>query len=185
MQVRLRVIGGKMKQPEYVLELPAIIGRSSGADVTIPDTAVSRQHCEIFEANGIVRIRDLGSTNGTCVGGKRVEEALLRPHDQISVGPATFEILYAYPDAQPAAQQIDATGSEEEPRLVPEESSELVPAEAPQDSRDTRRTGKHPSGAAETTSLELDPEAGFEQVLDDFFDSLHDQDLDEFLKGVQ
>lgn len=185
MQVRLRVIGGKLKQREYVLELPAIIGRSSGADVSIPDNGVSRQHCEIFEASGIVRIRDLGSTNGTRVGGKKVDEALLRPHDQISVGPATFEILYTYPDAHPDVEEKESPPSEGEPTLLPEQSTDNVATEEPQDLRDTRPAAKRPSSAPETTSLELDPDAGFEQVLDDFLDGLHDQDLEEYLKGLQ
>jgi hypothetical protein len=77
-----------------VLELPVIVGRSDDVELTIPHPAVSRQHCELFESGGRVRVRDLGSTNGTRVAGKKVPEAVLRPHDRFTIGPFTLVIDY-------------------------------------------------------------------------------------------
>jgi len=96
MQAKLTVIGGKANRKELSLNIPVIVGRSREVGLTIAHPMVSRQHCEIFEADGALRIRDLGSTNGTFVGGKKVPEAVLRPHDQFSIGPLTFEIDYQY-----------------------------------------------------------------------------------------
>lgn len=96
MQAKLTVIGGKANRKELSLNIPVIVGRSRGVGLTIAHPMVSRQHCEIFETDGALRIRDLGSTNGTFVGGKKVPEAVLRPHDQFSIGPLTFEIDYQY-----------------------------------------------------------------------------------------
>jgi pSer/pThr/pTyr-binding forkhead associated (FHA) protein len=101
MQVRILVARGKAKQQQVKLELPVIVGRSSDVDLTINDPAVSRQHCELFEADGRVRVRDLGSTNGTRVGGKKVPEAVLRPHDRFTIGP--FTLVVDYQDARDAA----------------------------------------------------------------------------------
>ena len=50
------------------------IGRASDNDIVIPKTssAVSGRHCEIVVQNGAVYLRDLGSTNGTFINGKRL-----------------------------------------------------------------------------------------------------------------
>ena len=41
-------------------------------------------------------IRDLGSLNGTYVGGQRVREAPLPPNKEFTVGPLTFRVRYEY-----------------------------------------------------------------------------------------
>ncbi len=113
MQAKLIVIGGKANKKELSLNLPVIVGRSRGVGLTIAHPMVSRQHCEIFEADGAIRIRDLGSTNGTFVAGKKVPEAVLRPHDQFSIGPLTFEVDYEYlGDATVVEQYEDFTGGD-------------------------------------------------------------------------
>ena len=49
-----------------------IIGRSTSADVTVPDTGVSRKHLELFRSGGAWYARDLGSTNGSYVDGEQL-----------------------------------------------------------------------------------------------------------------
>lgn len=52
-----------------------IIGRGAKhADLAIRDANISRQHCEIVRSGGQYSIRDMGSTNGIEVSGKRVDE---------------------------------------------------------------------------------------------------------------
>ncbi len=94
MQARLIVTGGKTNKREVSLTVPIVVGRSREAGLTVAHPMVSRQHCEIFESRGLLRIRDLRSTNGTYVAGKRIEEAVLRPHEQFTIGPLTFEVDY-------------------------------------------------------------------------------------------
>lgn len=54
-----------------------IIGRSAqSSQLLIPDDSVSRRHARIFLSGGRLSIEDLGSANGTAVGG-----ALLQPHE--------------------------------------------------------------------------------------------------------
>jgi pSer/pThr/pTyr-binding forkhead associated (FHA) protein len=99
MQIKILVTRGKVKEQRTQLELPAIVGRSTDADLTINHPSVSRQHCELYEAAGRVRVRDLGSTNGTRVGGKKVAEAVLRPHDRFSIGPFILVVDYEAPQS--------------------------------------------------------------------------------------
>ena len=57
---------------------------------------VSRQHCEVFEADGLLMVRDLGSLNGTFVGETRIAEQAMpvKPGDLLTVGPVTFRAVY-------------------------------------------------------------------------------------------
>jgi len=67
-----------------------VIGRRSNCDLHIPITSVSRRHCQLNKDQGVMKIRDLGSRNGTYVNGKRVEETVIKAGDQMKVGPLTF-----------------------------------------------------------------------------------------------
>lgn len=111
MQVKILVARGKAKLQRVQLELPVIVGRSTDADLTINHPSVSRQHCELFEFDGRVRVRDLGSTNGTRVGGEKVAEAVLRPHDRFSIGPFTLVVDYREASEAAAEQGEEAPGS--------------------------------------------------------------------------
>lgn len=52
--------------------LPLRVGRLPGLPLSLPCGCVSKEHAEIFERNGSLFVRDLNSTNGTYVNGKRV-----------------------------------------------------------------------------------------------------------------
>lgn len=101
MQARLRVIGGEQQARQIELRLPAIVGRSRTTDVTLFHPLVSRQHCEIFEAEGRLMVRDLGSLNGTFVGELRLaEDAVpLEPGERLTVGCITLLADYQPPAA--------------------------------------------------------------------------------------
>jgi S1-C subfamily serine protease len=64
-----------------------LVGRDEACDLVLPDAKVSRQHAALEpERDGAVRLRDLGSRNGTFVNGQRVETAPLRGQEQIQLG---------------------------------------------------------------------------------------------------
>ena len=74
-----------------------LLGRGPDSLVWIDDESVSRRHARISIRGGTVLLEDLGSKNGTFVGGKRIESpATLRDGDEIRVGPLTlrFRIFY-------------------------------------------------------------------------------------------
>ena len=66
------------------------IGRSANSTVAIEDESVSEHHCEIFNRNGEVMVKDLGSANGTFVDGQRIVEATLKPEQTLRVGNVEF-----------------------------------------------------------------------------------------------
>ncbi|HYI01648.1 FHA domain-containing protein [Hyalangium sp.] len=66
------------------------IGRSPSCEIQVDDDKVSRRHAHVFLIEGQVRVRDLGSRNGTLVNGERLQgEARLLPGDRIQVGETT------------------------------------------------------------------------------------------------
>lgn len=62
------------------------LGRLPGNDIVIGDPKVSRHHAVVVKGPEGFVIRDLGSTNGTFVNGRRVSERLLAPGDLIVLG---------------------------------------------------------------------------------------------------
>jgi pSer/pThr/pTyr-binding forkhead associated (FHA) protein len=62
------------------------IGRSSGAEFIVDAALVSRLHCQLTATSDHLRVKDLDSTNGTFVNGKRVQAADLQHGDTLSIG---------------------------------------------------------------------------------------------------
>ena len=96
MNAKLVVIGGEVQSRQYDLSLPTVIGRSRSTDLRLGHPLVSRQHCEVFEADGLLMVRDLGSLNGTYVGETRIAEQAMpvKPGELLTVGPVTFRAEY-------------------------------------------------------------------------------------------
>lgn len=67
-----------------------LIGRSELCDVPLPSRLVSRQHAMVVKKASGIDLVDMGSTNGTFVDGKRVEQHVLRNGDLIRVGDCTI-----------------------------------------------------------------------------------------------
>ena len=103
----------RLVSPDGSLVIPlarplTLIGRNADCDVHLVSSRVSRRHCCLaLDGDGVV-VRDLGSTNGTWVGGRRVEEGLLRPGDELGIAHLRFRLVIVDPaDAQePEATQM-------------------------------------------------------------------------------
>lgn len=65
------------------------IGRGTGSDIQIDDPGISRAHAEIVLGLPVV-LRDLGSTNGTLLEGRRISEVPLFDGARITVGSTTI-----------------------------------------------------------------------------------------------
>ena len=68
---------------------PIVIGSGRGAGVTIADPTVSKAHCEVVVKDRALLVRDLGSCNGTYVGGARIQVAHAGCGTVITVGQST------------------------------------------------------------------------------------------------
>lgn len=91
-------LSGPLVGKIHLLEEGAIkLGRATEADIPINDLGISRHHLQIENQKGVVRIKDLGSTNGTYLNGLRVQEAELCDGDKIQISSSTI-IKFAYQD---------------------------------------------------------------------------------------
>lgn len=62
------------------------LGRNDDNDVVVDDLLASRHHARVTATAHGLELHDLGSRNGTYVDGHRVEHALLRPGQRVSIG---------------------------------------------------------------------------------------------------
>jgi pSer/pThr/pTyr-binding forkhead associated (FHA) protein len=67
-----------------------VIGRTTECDLQIPLPEVSRRHCELTIKNEKVAVRDLGSSNGTYINKKRIQQAELGAGETLTIGPVVF-----------------------------------------------------------------------------------------------
>lgn len=83
----LRVVSGSRQGLSVPLreDEPLLIGRSRG-DLLLDDPLISGAHCRVVTRNGRFVVQDLGSTNGTSVDGRRIQDAVLRPGSEVVVG---------------------------------------------------------------------------------------------------
>jgi class 3 adenylate cyclase len=70
-----------------------VVGRSSACDVPIRDLTVSRHHGEVEAAVAGLRVRDLGSTNGTFINGVRISEGVASPGTRVAFGKVIFQVM--------------------------------------------------------------------------------------------
>ncbi len=78
-----------------------LVGRAEEVDVRIDHKSISKLHCAVLVADGLLVVRDLGSTNGTRVNGQRVRRGTLLPNDHLSLAKFSYQFRVGE-DASPA-----------------------------------------------------------------------------------
>jgi pSer/pThr/pTyr-binding forkhead associated (FHA) protein len=81
--------------------LLTVVGRHQACDARLDSSRVSRRHCCLAIGVGEVLVRDLGSTNGTWVNGRRIEDGVLRPGDVLGIAHLRFRVDMVDPAAIP------------------------------------------------------------------------------------
>ena len=97
MVVLFHVVLPAAKQRTYTVHLPILLGRGEEAKFRVPHDRISRRHCEFFERQGLVYLRDLGSTNGTFLNDQQVPantEASVPPGAVVRVGGLSLRVEY-------------------------------------------------------------------------------------------
>jgi hypothetical protein len=96
--VRLRRAWQAERLPKLLLPHPGSghplrIGRDPASGLRLTHETVSRVHAELRHQGGMWVLRDLGSTNGTTVNGRRViGAAVVREGDQVAFGQVSFRL---------------------------------------------------------------------------------------------
>jgi pSer/pThr/pTyr-binding forkhead associated (FHA) protein len=107
MKAQLTVVFGKPRNTVKMLPLgDCLIGRGDECQVRTNSPLVSRQHCLVHVTKESAVLRDLGSTNGTLVNGKRIlGERILVPGDLLQIGPVVFEFCDASVESTAATSE--------------------------------------------------------------------------------
>ncbi|GAC1474256.1 MAG: hypothetical protein PVSMB7_29140 [Chloroflexota bacterium] len=155
-------------QDSYTLRSRTVIGRLDTCDLPVDDRSVSREHARLSRLHDGYVVEDLGSTNGTLVNGRRIDEAvILRPGDILTVGSVEFrfqqqsalsesrqsQLLPAWASAALGRERVDAHAGGP-PAL--EERAPGGPV-VPDDHLDGKITASDPPGAAETGRRDQGP----------------------------
>jgi hypothetical protein len=82
----LRMLEGLPPDGVYSIRGNARIGRSEDSEIVLVDPSVSRAHAVVEIRAGEPILRDVGSTNGTYVNGRRVRSQALRDGDELRFG---------------------------------------------------------------------------------------------------
>lgn len=133
----LRVLSGR--QTGALIPLPLgrfLIGREEDCQLRPNSELISRHHCVFTNDDFTLRLRDLGSTNGTFVNGERLRGgAMLKSGDRVAVGKIEFEVLVGSeaelaaqggPGAQPPAER--PAGSDDTRTVAIGETMTEIPA---------------------------------------------------------
>jgi len=91
----LRFISGKYEGGEFPLLAgqEVLIGRATDADLVLVEELVSRHHATVARQAHVVRVTDLGSTNGTFINGERIKRAELVVGDRLLIGTNILKLV--------------------------------------------------------------------------------------------
>ena len=129
--MRAQLLAAEGGPPIEITRDITVVGRKEGCDVRLDHKSVSKQHCVLVRTDGLLLLRDLGSTNGTRVNGKRVRRAALLPNDLLNVAGFGFKVYFG-PAEAPASpheqtQEIKVSDSERRGKPDDDEASEAYP----------------------------------------------------------
>ncbi len=93
-RLSLAILEGPDAGSVYRIDKPRItIGRAN-ADLTLNDSEASRQHAAVEIRDALVTLTDLGSTNGTLVGGEKINNPVeLSDKSEFQVGTTTLMLI--------------------------------------------------------------------------------------------
>ncbi len=66
------------------------IGRSDGNNFQVVEPSISGRHCEVRAQGNELSVRDLLSTNGTFINGKKISEGVVKPGETLKLGEVEF-----------------------------------------------------------------------------------------------
>ena len=88
------VLSGEAAGTEYEIRKPNLsLGRAEPSDWIFDDDTLSREHATLEFVDGELRLRDLGSMNGTLLNGSPARSAVLKNGDRFELGQQKFQYV--------------------------------------------------------------------------------------------
>ena len=86
-----------------------VVGRKEDCDLRLDHKSISKFHCVIVRMENTLLLRDLGSTNGTMVNGKRIRRATLKNNDRLNIANLPFKVQISIGNANEKNPQFEGT----------------------------------------------------------------------------
>ncbi len=86
-----------------------VVGRKEDCDLRLDHKSISKFHCVIVRMENTLLLRDLGSTNGTMVNGKRIRRATLKNNDRLNIANLPFKVQISIGNAIEKSPQFEGT----------------------------------------------------------------------------
>src|SRR5437870_341259 len=118
--MRVRLIPLEGGTPIEIAKDLVVVGRKEECDIRLEHKSISKMHCVLVKTDGVLLLRDLGSTNGTRVNGQRIRRAALLPDDKLTIAHFSFRIAFG------AALAASVSPHEQTQNLDPREVARLL-----------------------------------------------------------
>ena len=89
----LRGVSGAVFGKVFPVSGPTAIGRAPECDISVQGDEISRRHALVKPTPDGLSVEDLGSSNGTYVNGKRVQQAFLAAGDELKLDTVRFIVV--------------------------------------------------------------------------------------------
>lgn len=106
-QASVVLLSGDDSGAEFVLEQPSTtLGRGENAQLRFEDSSMSSEHATLEFFDGRIRLRDLGSMNGTILNGSDVKAVELKNGDRFQLGAHEFQFVLVDRPKRPKTYDI-------------------------------------------------------------------------------
>jgi pSer/pThr/pTyr-binding forkhead associated (FHA) protein len=89
----LRGVSGAAFGKTYPVTGSTVIGRQQDCDIAVASEEISRRHAQVKPTPDGLLVEDLGSANGTFINGKRVQNGLMRPGEELRLDTIRFMLV--------------------------------------------------------------------------------------------
>jgi FHA domain len=130
LRAELKVIGGKQSGNRIALPPKFLIGREQDCQLRPNSDLVSRHHCMFTLDDYTLRLRDLGSTNGTLVNNEPLDgQTVLKTGDNVRVGNLEFEVVILEENAPSPGGDQQHFVADHDSRIIPPGGGEIPTSE--------------------------------------------------------
>jgi len=89
----LRGVSGEVFGKVYPVSGAVVIGRATECDISVQADEISRRHALVKPTLDGLSVEDLGSSNGTFINAKRVQQGFLNPGDELRLDAVRFIVV--------------------------------------------------------------------------------------------
>ncbi len=168
---RVIIESDPLRDVEFSFEQPVMLGRGNNADFAINYPGVSRQHARIEKTGRHWTINDLGSSNGTFVEGRRVEQTgRLRDGERFSLG--KLDLRFYEEEKAPVNVQINDASLDVLKSLDAKEAVDLDAIDTAEALREISKRLKLLNEVGQALSAHIEEEELLPSILEKLFEAL-------------